>query len=57
MDNFSNIKNEEADLKLKSLLKYKKSFEVSGLTNIAKEFLCSYFIENSKKKLLFITDS
>lgn len=57
MDNFSNIKNEEADLKLKSLLKYKKSFEVSGLTNLAKEFLCSYFIENSKKKLLFITDS
>ena len=57
MDNFFDIKNSEADLKLKSLLKYNKSFEVAGLTNLAKEFLCAYFIKNSKKKLLFITDS
>ncbi|MBR6162646.1 transcription-repair coupling factor [bacterium] len=57
MNNFFNIKSEEVDLKLKSLLKYKKSFEITGVTNLAKALLCEYFIRNSKKKLLFITDS
>ena len=57
MNNFFNIENSEVDLKLKSLLKYKKSFEITGVVNLAKELLCEYFIRNSKKKLLFITDS
>ncbi len=49
--------NTEKIRELKRLFTRNKSFTVSGLSNISKMLSLAFFLNNSNKKVLFITDS